>query len=114
MPADAAPGFASEAGYARTLLLGMPVIQAHVGEAQAPPFGVFVGESARAFAPTGSKAFNEVWWRWFEPSHKALARKLRKRLSQYYKWCESHSRSILYDGARIEAHRSAAEQFLPE
>ena len=114
VPPEAAPGLASESAYARTLLLGMPVIQAHVGEAQAPPFGVFVGESARAFAPAGAKPFNEVWWRWFEPSDRAVAKKLRKRLSQYYAWCESNSRSLLYDSARIEAHRSTAEQFLPE
>lgn len=111
---DAAPSVASNPSYAGTLLLGMPIIQAHQGEGKAPPFGVFVSESARAFAPSLTSPFNEVWWRWFEPTNHGLAVALRGSLEAYYAWCDQHSLPILYDSPRIEAHRTMARQFLPE
>jgi hypothetical protein len=111
---DAAPSISANPTYAATLLLGMPVIQAHVGESQAPPFGVFVSESARGFAPGGTGPFVEVWWRWFESANHKLAVKLREGLEAYYDWCEAHALPILYDSARIQAHRTMARQFLPE
>jgi hypothetical protein len=41
-----------ERDYARSILLGMPLVQAYQAERGAPPFGVFVHESVRAFGPT--------------------------------------------------------------
>ena len=111
---DAAPSVAANAAYAATLLLGMPVIQAHVGEHQAPPFGVFFNESARGFAPAGSSPFVEVWWRWFEPACHKLAVNLRHCLEAHYNWCAAHALPILYESARIEAHRTMAGQYFPE
>ncbi len=110
----AAPSVAGASDYAKTLLLGMPVIQAHTCEEQAPPFGVFVTESARAFAPAGASPFAEVWWRWFEPAQHKLAVTLRASLESYYKYCESHALPILYSADRITVHRTMSRQFLPE
>src|SRR5580700_7078082 len=46
------------------ILLGMPRVQAHLAERGTPPFGVFVHESARVFAPVGveiSTGCMEMW-----------------------------------------------------
>jgi hypothetical protein len=44
---QAAPASATR----QALLIGMPMIHAYQTERQAPPFGIFVHESARSFAP---------------------------------------------------------------
>lgn len=44
---------------------GSAIIQAYKAESVAPPFGVAVHESARAFAPSGSRPFNTLVWSWW-------------------------------------------------
>lgn len=111
--AACAPTLAQQPAYAGTLLLGMPVIQAHLGEREAPPFGIFVNESARAFAPASTFPFNEIWWSWFDPTHHQLAVTLRTALLTYLDWCTSHAGPIAYEPARIVAHRAMVQQYLP-
>ncbi|MBX3175100.1 MAG: hypothetical protein KF709_11850 [Gemmatimonadaceae bacterium] len=102
-----------EPDYARTLLMGIPMIQAHLGERLAAPFGCFVDDSARAFAPSGKAPFNEIWWSWFEPQKLALAKQLRKAVLDYLSWAEGHATAIGYERSRIASHRDAVEQYLP-
>jgi hypothetical protein len=111
---SAAPTIAGDPAYASTLLLGMPVIQAHVSERLAPPFGIFVNESARGFASPKSGPFVEVWWHWFEPGSHELAVNLRHCLEAYYAWCAKHPLLLLYDAPRIAVHLEMTRQFLPE
>ena len=99
--------------YARTLLMGIPMIQAHLSERNAPPFGCYVDDSARAFAPQNKPPFNELWWSWFEPASVPLARSLRAALDDYFDWCDARSGAIGYDSARIAHHRSMCHQMLP-
>lgn len=100
------------ANYRNAVLLGMSMIQSHLGERSAPPFGVFVHESARAFAAAGDQPFRQVWWEWFRQHHQALAQELRQELNDYFDWCAARSGAILYDRDRIAAHRQMAEQYL--
>jgi len=99
---------AKEVAYAGSILLGMPVVQAHQVERQAPPFGVFVHESARAFAPTGFNPLTFAWWEWFD---KGMRMKMLKGLQGHYEWCLEHSGSILYEKSRIETHVELAKQY---
>ena len=99
--------------YRDSILLGMPMVQAHLGESKAPPFGIYVHESARAFAPGGARPFNEVWWRWFEPQQHALAVDLHVALVQYFDWCAARAQAIEYAADRIAEHRLRMEQYLP-
>lgn len=100
--------------YARTLLMGIPMIQAHLGERRAPPFGCFVDESARAFAPAGRQPLHDLWWPWFEPTSLQLGKSLRKELRSYFEWAAGRSGAIDYDPGAIDRHRKAADQFFPE
>jgi hypothetical protein len=97
--------------YRDALLLGMPMVQSHLAESAAPPFGIFIHESARAFAPPGDQPFRQVWWEWFRQQHQALATELRQELSAYFDWHAARSGSVLYDRERISAHRVLAEQY---
>jgi hypothetical protein len=101
----------NNADYRNAVLLGMSMVQAHLGERAAPPFGVFIHESARAFAPAGDQSFRHVWWEWFRQHHQALAHELRQELKVYFDWCTVRSGAILYEPDRIDAHRKMAEQY---
>ncbi len=115
VPRDASWTLDDAGDYKSALLLGMPMVQAVQGESKAPPFGVFINESARAFATNPDQPFNQVWWRWWRPDQAFLRDGMRDALSVYYDWAEQHHSSIEYGPDRIAAHRAmAAEYFQPE
>lgn len=98
--------------YRDSVLLGMPMIQAIEGEKRAPPYGVFIHESARAFAPIGDLPFHHLWWHWTIPDWRDLGKELNDELIHYFEWASSHALAIEYDKGRIEAHREMARQYL--
>jgi len=100
-------------------MVGLPIVQAFLAENEAPPFGIHIHESARAFAPEGDDPFNYVWWKWFrshddEYDNRELARDIRETLDSYYEWSRENSERIDYDTDRIDAHQELANQYLPE
>ena len=97
--------------YRGSILLGMPMVQAVQSELKAPPFGVFVHESARSFAPPGARPFNNVWWSWSVPNHRRLASDLRAELGKYYDWCEARASMIEYEPDRIRSHRRMVAEY---
>ena len=108
-----------ESDYKDSILLGMPMVQAYQSEQNAPPFGVYIHESARAFAPDSEKPFNHYWWEWFHPHGKdydfhELAEHLCQNLKSYYDWCEQNNNKIGYDLDKIKTHRKLCEEYLPE
>ena len=105
-------------GYRSSILLGLPVIQAFLGERSAPPFAIFVHESARAFAPEGRPLIQSTWWRWFKTPNDdtwpGLAGELKNELCQYFEWCEKRSEEIGYKRERIKAHRDLVDQYFAD
>lgn len=102
-----------EAGaYKGALLLGMPMVQAVQGEPKAPPFGIFVDVSARAFAPARERPFNQVWWHWWPNDNTELRDSLSAALARYYEWASAHHSAIEYDPERIAVHRVMAAEYL--
>lgn len=98
-------------GHRDAILLGMPMIQAYTSERLAAPFGVFVHESARAFAPVGVGSIHQVWWHWYQSGKDA--QHLAAELEKFFTWCALRPNSLLYGADRIEAHRrQAAEYFV--
>ena len=94
--------------YRNNILLGLPMVQANTTEKWAPPFGIFVHESARTFSPD-DKSLPYIWWKWGEDSK--TWDKLRKELESYYEWCTSGGGGSGYDPSRIRAHRNLAQQY---
>lgn len=112
VPQQASNTLTDNPSYRNSILLGMPVIQAYLSERAAPPFGLFVHESARAFSPATDQPFHNVWWEWFRQNHAPLAQELLIELEAYFEFCEKRSRAIFYDRDRIKEHREMANQYL--
>lgn len=99
-------------------MVGLPIVQSFLSEGKAPPFGVFIHESARAFAPDREDPFQFVWWKWFRSNHdeynyEELALDIRQRLGEYYRWGRQNSKRIGYSEDKIDEHERLAEQYLP-
>jgi hypothetical protein len=93
-----------------SLLFGIPVIAASQGERNAPPFGIFVDQSARIFAPTPVKPLPFVWYRWFN-TNDPLREQLKETLGTYFDWCAKHSYTLTYPPERIKEHKAMAIEY---
>jgi hypothetical protein len=102
---------ANNTQYRDSILLGLPMVQSHLGERNAPPFGVFVHESARSFAPQGQQPIHHAWWRWANNSNQATWASLVKNLPLHLDWCAQHALPIGYPVERIEVHKKMMEQY---
>lgn len=102
--------------YSDSMLIGMPLVQAFLSETNAPPFGIYVHESARAFAPPNSKPFSQILWRWWLSDDDAgkVAAALPKELNAYYDYCSDFPTTSGYALDRIESHRKLAREYFSE
>jgi hypothetical protein len=103
--------FKNKSGYKDSILLGLPMVQAHESENQAPPFGLFVHESARSFAPPNVQPMHHVWWKWVNAPNTNLWQQMQNALVAHYQWCRANSESLLYPPDRIEIHKELASQY---
>jgi hypothetical protein len=94
--------------YKQSLLFGIPMIQANSSEALAPPFGLYLDESARAFAGEGATPFSGVWQKWWD---KELPEGFLKRLYEHFGWCEANWRRVEYKLERVKEHTEMAHQY---
>lgn len=94
-----------------SLLIGPPMVEAYNSEEKAPPFGIAVHESARAFS---SGVFQYQWYEWFQSENRELANDLRKELENYFDHSRKVSHITNYSEAKIEEHTEMMERYLPE
>jgi len=90
------------------ILLGEPMINAHLGERNAPPFGIYIHETAKG---DDSSVGSDGWWRWFQGDHELDAAIIGKKLSSYFDWCYSNREEIHYNLDRILVHKGLAELY---
>jgi hypothetical protein len=109
-----APELGNNPGYSKSILLGLPMVQAHLSEREAPPFGVFVHESARTFAPEKTEPLHWIWWPWKNNESAATWNALREQLNAHFKWCKERAQAIGYSLDRIETHEKMVEQYFQE
>ncbi|VUX16807.1 Uncharacterised protein [Faecalibacterium prausnitzii] len=106
---------ANNPSYKNSLLIGLPMIQAITGEQNAPPFGVFIHESARTFHPKDEEAFSFKWWKWFLYDKTTWSQKqtqeLRKAIMAYFKSCKEQSLVLDYPVERIAIHQEATKEY---
>lgn len=100
--------------YKDAILLGMPMVQAHLSEALAPPFGIQIHESARVFAPAGTNPLHHVWWTWSNAAHGHVWSTLKTELFSYFEWCKERALRIHYPVDRIEAHHEMVRQYFAQ
>lgn len=116
LPSEANRIFEQHTNYKNSLLLGLPMVQAFKSEDEAPPFGVFVHETARAFSPDSD--FQLRLWQWFryipemaKTQKNEFAKRLLKSLEDYYIWVSNHSFQLGYKRERIEVHRERFKEY---
>jgi hypothetical protein len=105
-----------ESDYANSILLGMPLVQAYTAEKGAPPFGVSVHESVRAFGRLGKDPITVSLWRWWSknPENMKIANALLSSLHSYYEWCRKNPTASGYPPERIDAHQAMADEYFGE
>ena len=109
----------SNPDYCRRILLGLPLAQAYDEERKgAPPFGVAIHESARAFGRIGGNPLSGRYWRWWDSSkpgpNSNLASILEQELHRYYGWCIKHSAALGYERDRILFHWKLARDYFSD
>jgi hypothetical protein len=105
------------------VLFGPAIIQAYKIEASAPPYGIAIHESARAFSPAGEPPFNMTHWLWWQehkeakrasglPSLIDLKDVLASELHRQFDWMASTLILHGISGDTINKWRAAADQYL--
>lgn len=95
-----------------SILMGLPMAQAYWAERDAPPFGIAMDASARAFAPEGDKPFRFIWFDWFRYTEPPLdPSQMLGHLDKYFEWHRAHTNSTGYTADRIERHSRLATEF---
>jgi hypothetical protein len=104
--------------YTKRITLGIPLSQAYDDEHRAPPFGIYLNESTRAFSAPHDDVFQGVYWKWWSFNNEAadneLVTYLRDSVRAYYKWAERHPATLLYESSRMKEHLALFEEYLGE
>lgn len=87
-----------------SIVIGLPIVQAFESEKFAPPFGIFVHESAISF---GEMPF--VFHKWF--TDYAVAN-IKSKMDGYYKWAQDRASALLYDSSAIEKHKKLFDEYI--
>ncbi|MBX3380848.1 MAG: hypothetical protein KF805_12210 [Phycisphaeraceae bacterium] len=112
--AKGAPELSGNASYSNGLAVGSAISNAYDAERGAPFFGVFVHESARAFAPSGDQPISFALWRWLNPAVKADAtygKAIGKELEKYFTWVESNAATVLFPVEKLPAYRKLTGEY---
>jgi hypothetical protein len=98
LPQAASNTLAANPVYRDQILLGIPMVQAHLSEASAPPFGIAIHESARAFAAAGSEPLHTLWWKSANNANQTVWDALGQHLPGYFQWYADRSVPLGYPG----------------
>ena len=92
--------------------IGMGISHAYEAESSAPPFGVYIHESARAFAPRkeGNYPYQVNLWRWFNEDT-TLTWAIRRTLVEHFDWLEKNPVAAQYDLEAMRRHKNLAIEY---
>ncbi len=92
--------------------IGMAISHAYEAEGSAPPFGVYIHESARAFAPRTKDSFPYLTnlWRWYDDND-ALTWATRRTLLEHFDWLEKNPVASQYDAEPMRRHKCLAVEY---
>ncbi len=95
--------------YKQKILLGMPIVQAYKSEKNAPPFGIFIHESARKFDEE-----HKIQGRTFKWWNKEISQNLCEALCDYFEWCRYNSLLLDMEEKKIDNYiKLAKSYFIP-
>lgn len=101
--------FNTNEDYLRSLLFGLPMIQANQAEKLAPPFGIYIHESCRAFFPEGYEPIVYKWHRWWNGYSNFQT--FKNKFAAYYGYLRSQYISQNYDLDRLKTHYEMAREY---
>ena len=112
---DCSKVLSEHSGYCKRILLGIAMAQAFNREKDAPPFGLVIDESVRAFGRLGQAPISGLYWKWWRwnptEDDEELVDSLKEELGKYYDWCAKLSSTIGYDVDRIRKHRALLDEY---
>ena len=96
--------------YKKSIMFGMPMIQAFTAEHTAPPFGIYIHESARQ-----PKRIQGRYYHWKIKQDKTFTKDLLKqKIISYFNWCTHYSPSLEMDTTKISMYKKLSEEFLTD
>lgn len=95
---------ANEDDYKRSIMCGLPMIQAFTAEHTAPPFGVYIHESARNPADLQGR-----YYAWTAKSD--FKKQLLEHIISYFDWCSYFNRYLEMDSAKISLYKELAKEY---
>ncbi len=86
---------------------------AYKHETDAPPFGIFIDETARTF---GEEPFRTIWFSWNDPKyiHDNIKNIFLEKMSKYFTYVLQHPHILNYEIERIEYHQKLFKELFPE
>jgi hypothetical protein len=108
--------------YGQRILFGIALAQAYEAERRsAPPFGIAIDESARAFAAPDARVLAGLYWRWWVmrsgeagAKDRTVARALQLSLEEHYDWLEAHPHELSYPADRSREHRQRLQEYFDD
>jgi len=97
-----------------SLVFGLPIIQAFEDENKAPPFGIFIHQSARALSCPENETYSPFttrWHIWFKPND-TIQQTLKVSLQAYYSTAEKLTHALPYPAEELKKHSDMAMQYL--
>jgi hypothetical protein len=110
--AEGAPILQTNREYLRGTAIGMAISHAYEAEGCAPPFGVYIHESARAFAPAlpDAYAYSANLWPWFDEDD-ALWWATRRTLLKHFDWLSKNPVGAQYESEALKKHKALAAEY---
>lgn len=106
---SACPGLAGDEVYRKSILMGIPMIQAYLNEKLAPPFGIFIHESARTFSEPGTSRLSGKYFSWL--SNKREKNTLLTAIKEYFAYTEKFSISKGLEKEKSRFYAAHAEEY---
>jgi hypothetical protein len=96
------------------LVFGLPIIQAYEDEKKAPPFGIFIHQSARALSTIEKEIYSPYTTRWFIwfTKNDDIQEKLKSSLKRYFHKSKKLSHALPYEENEIKKHKDLSIQYL--
>jgi len=115
---DASVCLRRSAEYSNRIALGIPLSQAFDDEKRAAPFGVYLSECARSFAPPEDEVIGGTHWKWWMLNNTAedneVVKFLKQSVEDYYNWAKRHPTTLLYELDRMEAHLNLFKEYISD
>ena len=107
--------FAEHEQYKSRLMVGLPIIQAFTNEKKAPPFSIYICESARAFAPKNEIGFAYRWFRCLTSDRTSNGfdyDNFVKAGEEYFEYARKNAQLLEYD--KYEEHKNMFLECFPK